>query len=108
MISYRTAKTLVKLKKYIFVKCLLENLLLDEEQVECIENSNLEIWPYPDSVKASNSSFKFAISEPLVDPIRILINKYFGAAEAAKRVLPNADSVVPDANGLQILIVDFH
>ncbi|RNA21317.1 trafficking particle complex subunit 12-like [Brachionus plicatilis] len=76
----------------------------NEEQVECIENSNLEIWPYPDSVKASNSSFKFAISEPLVDPIRILINKYFGAAEAAKRVLPNADSVVPDANGLQILI----
>lgn len=86
-------------------KLLKNNLILDEEIEECIPNSNLEIWPYPNSVKALNNSFKFAITESLIDPIRILINKHFGATEASKRVLPNAESVLPDANGLQILIV---
>lgn len=84
---------------------MINFFILDEELEEYVPNSNLEIWPYPNSVKASDNFFKFAITEPLIDPIRILINKHFGASEASKRVLPNAESVLPDANGLQILIV---
>jgi hypothetical protein len=44
------------------------------------------------------------LNERLDDPIKQLVLKYFSASEANKRHLPNADSVVPDANGLQILI----
>ena len=48
----------------------------------------------------------FSINDQLNDPIRQLVLKYFNTPESNRRQLPNADTVVPDANGLQILIVD--
>jgi hypothetical protein len=39
------------------------------------------------------------------DTIKQLVAKYYGEPEAAKRILPNSDSVLADVNGLQILIV---
>jgi hypothetical protein len=41
----------------------------------------------------------------LVDPIKQLTFKYFGTQDMTNRLLPNADSVIADVNGLQILIV---
>jgi hypothetical protein len=52
-----------------------------------------------------NESFQFALNEVLNDPIKQLVLKYYGIQEANKRILPNADTVIADANGLQILIV---
>jgi len=42
------------------------------------------------------------------DPIKQLVIKHLGSQEISKRQLPNADSVVCDVNGLQILIVNNH
>ena len=52
-----------------------------------------------------NKQFSFSMSDYLNDPIKQLVAKYLTSQELAKRVLPNADSVTPDVNGLQILIV---
>ena len=39
------------------------------------------------------------------DPVKQLTFKYFGTQDMNNRLLPNADSVIADVNGLQILIV---
>ena len=63
-------------------------------------------WPFPETAASSTErEFQFAIQEHLADPVKLLVNKYLGAQETSKRVLPNAESVLADANGLQILIV---
>lgn len=54
---------------------------------------------------ANEKQFVFAIQDNLNDPIKQLVLKYFSNVESNKRLLPNADSVIADANGLQILIV---
>lgn len=78
----------------------------DRESSESIDDSFYDIWPLPSNkVLAADKQFHFAIEEPLLDPIKQLVIKYFGNQEANKRALPNADSVIADANGLQILIV---
>ncbi|CAF0826992.1 unnamed protein product [Brachionus calyciflorus] len=75
-----------------------------EVQDTSTETNYHEIWPYPVEKQTLNNPFQFAITDQLPDPVKFLVTKHFGTAEAAKRVLPNADSVLPDANGLQILI----
>ena len=63
----------------------------------------------PAESKTSNSiekDFIFAVEEPLNDPVRQLTIKYFGTKDMNNRLLPNADSVIADVNGLQILIVN--
>lgn len=82
------------------------NVLRDEDSV-------YDIWPMSEKLLNASKSpvdlinsteFSFAIQEALTDPIKQLVLKHFGSQEAAKRQLPNADSVVCDVNGLQILI----
>jgi hypothetical protein len=53
----------------------------------------------------SEKEFVFAFEEPLNDPIKQLTLKYYGTSDVNNRLLPNADSVIADVNGLQILIV---
>ncbi|CAM6031611.1 unnamed protein product [Sphagnum compactum] len=64
-------------------------------------------WPFPSSGASASApdQFQLAIQEHLADPVKLLVNKYLGPQETSKRVLPNAESVQADANGLQILIV---
>ena len=74
------------------------------------DDSYYDIWPNNNSnsekINAPSGEFIFALNEQLSDPIRQLVLKYYNTPEANKRQLPNADTVCPDANGLQILIVN--
>ena len=72
------------------------------------ENDNYyDMWPMRDVQIESdvNKQFSFSMSDYLNDPVKQMVAKYLTSQEVAKRVLPNADSVSPDLNGLQILIV---
>lgn len=70
-----------------------------------------DLWPQSQQANhklayaQENESFQFALIEVLNDPIKQLVLKYYGIQESNKRILPNADTVIADANGLQILIV---
>ena len=80
------------------------------DECQSIDDSFYDIWPRDVTTTQSTSTlppneFIFAINERLDDPVKSLVLKYFNTPEASKRQLPNADSVVADANGLQILIV---
>jgi hypothetical protein len=84
-------------------------------EIDNIENVTNEYdeyydkWPLEINAKplenSINTSYIFAVTEPLIDPIKQIVAKYYGTQELAKRVIPTADSVSADVNGLQILIV---
>lgn len=71
-----------------------------------------DTWPLPECFKdlghttpvQFDQDFVFAFQAPLIDPIKQMVTKYYGEQEAAKRLLPNAETVIADINGLQILI----
>lgn len=84
----------------------------NEKERNINQNENFyDIWPLPENkLNLNNEStqfgkdFLFAINDPLADPIRPIVTKYYGEQEAAKRVLPNTHSVSSDVQGLQTLI----
>ena len=90
-----------------FLNWLQDEKTTDESSLS--DDLFYDIWPR--SLRAQTppspppNEFIFALNERLDDPIKQLVLKYFNTPEANKRQLPNADSVVADANGLQILIV---
>lgn len=77
---------------------------------ENVNDQYYDMWPLPSGYDAQKPPelrpFQLALNEILNDPIKLIVNKYLGSQEASKRILPNADSVIADANGLQILIVN--
>lgn len=75
------------------------------------KDSKYDSWPLPQNLKnllntpvQFDKEFVFAFQDPLIDPIKQIVTKYYGEQEAAKRQLPNYESVIADVNGLQILI----
>jgi hypothetical protein len=91
-----------------------DHLKDEKETSNFTDDSFFDIWPMPSQLInldrnsfniANEKQFVFAIQDNLNDPIKQLVLKYFSNVESNKRLLPNADSVIADANGLQILIV---
>lgn len=72
------------------------------------EDHTYDIWPTPENLISQNhvtdTKFNFAFNEPLGDPLKNIVNKFYGEKESEKRILPNAESVIADVNGIQILI----
>ena len=123
------SNTNLLIKILFYNQCNIDNLDDRDSSVLLEEDSIYDLWPLPEKLKNLDTNlnditneFYFAIQEPLVslfkekffifdlfffqnDPIKQLVLKHFGTQEASKRQLPNADSVVCDVNGLQILIV---
>jgi hypothetical protein len=119
--STTTTTTTTDLAGRSFFDLISECKNFNEKDGENLMSSNeandfyYDIWPLSNhqlsnnsiSLDFTNRQFYFAINEPLNDPLKQLVLKYLGVNESQKRILPNADSVIADANGLQILIVFF-